>query len=257
MRHALPTKSRTIAVFAVVALLLTAAIRGDDKKPEKASAADPAVMEGLQEVQDIVGQWEGLGATTDKSKNWEEKTAVAWKFNKNGKVSLYWTFQDQKGKDKGRLFEEGMLTFDPAKKVYRFKAYKAGDTDENSVVEFEGKRTKSGLLFDRINKGKNKDELDRLDLKVLNEGDRLVFSVQKKIGTSKVYKSFAQIGMTRQGTSVANREANGPKCIVTGGAGTMTVSHNGETYYVCCTGCRDAFLAEPEKFIAKAKARKS
>lgn len=256
MRQALPTKSRTFAVFAVVALLFTANIRGDDdKKAEKPGAGDPAVMEGLQEVQDIVGQWEGLGATTDKSKNWEEKTDVAWKFNKNGKVSLYWTFQDQKGKDKGRLFEEGMLTYDPTKKIYRFKAYKAGDAE--SVVEFEGKRTKSGLQLDRINKAKAKDDLDRLDLKVLNDGDRLVFSIQKKIGTSKVYKSFAQIGMTRQGTSVANREANGPKCIVTGGAGTMTVSYNGQTYYVCCTGCRDAFLAEPEKFIAKAKARKS
>jgi YHS domain-containing protein len=237
-------------------VILAGAFVQDDKKPAK-TESDPAIMEGLQEVQDIVGEWEGLGATSDKSKNWEEKTDVAWKFNKNGKISLYWTFQDRKGKDKGRLFDEGMLTYDPAKKVYRFKAYRSGAEDDKAVVEFEGKKSKSGLTLDRVNKGKAKDDLDRVDLKVLNDGDRLVFSVQRKIGTAKVYKPFAQIGMTRQGTSVANREANGPKCIVTGGAGTMTVSYNGETYYVCCTGCRDAFIAEPEKFIAKAKAKKS
>jgi hypothetical protein len=27
------------------------------------------------------------------------------------------------------------------------------------------------------------------------------------------------------------------------------VSYKGKTYYVCCGGCRDAFRAEPEKFI--------
>ena len=238
------------AVFAVPAF-------ADDEEKKAKTENDPAVMEGLQDVQDVVGQWEGLGANSDKSKNWEEKTDVAWKFNKNGKVSLYWTFQDQKGKDKGRVFEEGMLTYDPAKKVYRFKAYKAGSEDEKAVLEFEGKKTKSGLTMDRVNKGKAKDEIDRVDLKVLNEGDRVVFSILRKIGAGKVFKPYAQIGMTRQGTSVANKEGNGPKCIGTGGAGTMTVSYNGETYYVCCTGCRDAFMAEPEKFIAKAKARKS
>jgi len=243
-----------VSAFLTIGAL--SAFADDDKKSAKVES-DPAVMEGLQEVQEIVGQWEGLGAAADKSKNWEEKTDVAWKFNKNGKVSIYWTFQDQKGKEKGRVFEEGMLTYDPAKKIYRFKAYKAGSDDEKDVLEFEGKKSKSGLTMDRVNKGKAKDELDRVDLKVLNDGDRIVFSISRKIGTSKVLKPFAQIGMTRQGTSVANREASGPKCIVTGGAGTMTVSYNGETYYVCCTGCRDAFMAEPAKFIAKAKAKKS
>lgn len=243
-------------ISTLLTLSLLTAFQDEDKKPAKAES-DPAVMEALQEIQDVVGEWEGLGASADKSKNWEEKTGVAWKFNKNGKVSLYWTFQDQKGKDKGRLFEEGMLTYDPAKKTYRFKAYKAGSEDEKDVLEFEGKKSKSGLTMDRVNKGKAKDELDRIDLKVLNDGDRVVFSIAKRVGASKVYKPLAQIGMTRQGASVANREDSGPKCIVTGGTGTMTVSYNGETYYVCCTGCRDAFMAEPQKFIAKAKAKKS
>ncbi len=37
--------------------------------------------------------------------------------------------------------------------------------------------------------------------------------------------------------------------MVTGGAATIAVSYGGQTYYVCCTGCRDAFTAAPEKFV--------
>jgi YHS domain-containing protein len=44
-----------------------------------------------------------------------------------------------------------------------------------------------------------------------------------------------------------------PECIVSGGAATMPVSYKGTTYYVCCSGCRDEFLANPEKYIAAAK----
>jgi YHS domain-containing protein len=31
----------------------------------------------------------------------------------------------------------------------------------------------------------------------------------------------------------------------------------GMTYYVCCTGCRDAFNENPSKIIAEYKARKA
>ena len=68
-------------------------------------------------------------------------------------------------------------------------------------------------------------------------------------------------GALRRATGAAVTPAAASCCagmaVGLGGAGTMTVSYNGQTYYVCCTGCRDAFLAEPEKFIAKAKAKKS
>jgi YHS domain-containing protein len=43
-------------------------------------------------------------------------------------------------------------------------------------------------------------------------------------------------------------------CIISQGLGTISVSHNGKTYWVCCTGCKAAFDADPEKWIAKAAA---
>jgi YHS domain-containing protein len=33
----------------------------------------------------------------------------------------------------------------------------------------------------------------------------------------------------------------------------MPVAYEGKTYYVCCTGCKEAFLADPKAFLAKAE----
>ena len=52
------------------------------------------------------------------------------------------------------------------------------------------------------------------------------------------------------GKNVTQRE-----CVVTGGLGTIEVTHNGKTYYVCCTGCRDYFNENAEKVLADHAAR--
>jgi YHS domain-containing protein len=46
--------------------------------------------------------------------------------------------------------------------------------------------------------------------------------------------------------------SDGPKCIVTGGAATMTLTFEGKTFPICCTGCRDEFNESPQKYIKKA-----
>jgi YHS domain-containing protein len=37
----------------------------------------------------------------------------------------------------------------------------------------------------------------------------------------------------------------------------MPVTYKGQTYYVCCTGCRDAFNETPEKYIKEFLERKA
>ena len=39
---------------------------------------------------------------------------------------------------------------------------------------------------------------------------------------------------------------------MTGGAATMTLTYQGRTFPICCTGCRDEFNENPEKYIKKA-----
>ena len=36
---------------------------------------------------------------------------------------------------------------------------------------------------------------------------------------------------------------------MTGGLGTIQVAYNGKTYYVCCSGCREEFAANPKKYV--------
>ena len=66
---------------------------------------------------------------------------------------------------------------------------------------------------------------------------------------------LGEVGSTRVGASFAAGES-GPKCIVTGGRGTMTVSYQGKSYPVCCSGCRDLFNSDPAAALAEAAARK-
>ena len=49
-----------------------------------------------------------------------------------------------------------------------------------------------------------------------------------------------QVGATKEGVPFAGGDGK-PECVVSGGLGTMPVMYKGKTYYVCCSGCRDAF----------------
>ena len=70
-----------------------------------------------------------------------------------------------------------------------------------------------------------------------------------------LYGRDFQVGCTRLGETFGTA-AKKVECIVTGGLGTMPVMYKGVTYYVCCSGCRDAFNETPEKFINEYNAKK-
>src|SRR5439155_27072915 len=65
----------------------------------------------------------------------------------------------------------------------------------------------------------------------------------------------SQVASTKIGESLGATEKK-QECVVSGGVGTMAVSYKGETFYVCCSGCRDEFNANPEKYIKEFKAKK-
>ena len=45
--------------------------------------------------------------------------------------------------------------------------------------------------------------------------------------------------------------------MVSGGLGTIRVSYQGKTYYVCCSGCKAEFDANPEKYAKEYEAKKA
>ena len=85
--------------------------------------------------------------------------------------------------------------------------------------------------------------------------DRMLLLAETKPAGQTSFSRVAEVGYTRKGGSFAAAADAGPKCILTGGRGTITVEYKGKTYYVCCTGCKQAFLDDPEGVIAEAAER--
>jgi hypothetical protein len=67
---------------------------------------------------------------------------------------------------------------------------------------------------------------------------------------------MAEIGYTRKGSEFA-KAMGSIECVVTGGLGTIPLTYEGETYYVCCTGCRDYFLENPAAVLKEYRDRKA
>lgn len=63
------------------------------------------------------------------------------------------------------------------------------------------------------------------------------------------------MGYTREGTRLAVEGVSGKECIVTGGEGTIQVTHQGKKYWVCCSGCAAAFEEDPEGILKEYAAR--
>ncbi len=195
--------------------------------------------EAMQKVQLVVGEWRVTGMPREsKREPWAEKASWEFKIDKE-EYSLAFTTTD------GAFWKEGSLTFDLKKQVYVLQA----------VLADGGKRTYEGKLVE-------KEKL--LTLEEATEGwprERAVFSllrdnrflidIETQSAKGKDWTSLAQLGCTKEGVPFVRGE--GVKCIVTGGAGSIPVTFGGKTYYVCCTGCRAFFNANPEKTIADAK----
>lgn len=88
------------------------------------------------------------------------------------------------------------------------------------------------------------------------ENNRYLLEVYDVRGDNFV--KYDTVGNQREGTSfAASLDDYGEKeCIVSQGLGTISLSHDGKTYWVCCTGCKAAFEEDPERWVAKAEARK-
>lgn len=89
---------------------------------------------------------------------------------------------------------------------------------------------------------------------VQQQNNRYLLEVDKRRGKA-AFRRYDTVSTQREGTSFAVSDSDyGEKtCIISQGLGTIAVSHKGKTYWVCCSGCKAAFEAEPETWIARAE----
>jgi hypothetical protein len=202
-----------------------------------------SAKEALQELQDFVGAWKGNGTSErDKTAIWKEAMSWSWKF----KGDDSWLVLEVKD---SKFYKSGELRYVTDKKVYQLTL--TGKNDKPQV--FQGILKKSYLTLERVDP--DTKETQQLKINNASGGDRLVLTYSAMPENRKAFAKEWQIGMTREGVTFAAGK-KGPECVVTGGLGTMMVGYKGTTYYVCCSGCRDAFNENPEKYIKEYEAKK-
>lgn len=224
----------------LIPLAMLAAAWADDGTPSesKTSAADAAASKAaLSKFNDLIGGWRGIGQPQRGSARgaWQETADWAWSFDKKVPALVY-AIKD------GKQLTKARLTYDPEAKQYRMIAHYA----DKSERRFSGKLDNKKLQL--ISEPDNEGVRHRVTITRLNPKRTLVL-LERSIAPNEYFR-IAEVGYTRAGTRLAVDGVNGPECVVTGGRGTMQVTYMGKTYYVCCTGCRQAFEDDPEEIIA-------
>jgi YHS domain-containing protein len=223
-----------------------------------AFAAAPAT-EGAREVPEafapleyLVSGWKGAGVPqANKLKGWEEIHSWAWKFQKGVPVGVTLTLQGNK------TLAKALLTQDAATKKYTL----TGEDPAKKPVSFVGGFEKDGktLLLDRVGLT-SVGAKQRITLKPNGNLVRYTMTVLEQEEGAPQFKPVFVTSLTKDGESFAagnTAGTDGPKCIVTGGSATMTVSYQGKTFPLCCSGCRDEFNENPEKYVKKLALRMS
>jgi YHS domain-containing protein len=235
---------RTIGLAAVAAAVLGLATTGGVAQPDKKAKPEDLAKakKALQEVQDFIGLWnlEGTQKTGAVTMAWKEKVNWGWKF-KDGDAWLIVDFAEGKGK----YYLNGELRYNVEKKKYVLTLTPAGK-DEPAQV-FEGDYTKGALKAER--KDPKTGDVYRVTMNTVSEGERMTMKFEKQDGGKGLFSS--QFAMNGPKDGLVSGGPKKPECIVSGGAATIQVSYNGKTYYVCCTGCRDEFNANPTKYVKK------
>ena len=232
-----------VGVFAGMFTLVAPAADKPATKSRKTGPSQQASKQALSKFNSLIGGWRGVGMPRRGSSKgaWSETADWVWDFS-DGKVALRY---DTK---KSKLLTESRLTYDPAKKMYHLTAKFADGAERN----YSGRLTETKLVLES-QPDKNGD-LSRLTVTLLNPKRTLVLH-ERRPSRQKFYVRVAEVGYTRAGTSLAIAGANEPQCVVTGGKGTTRVSYQGKTYYVCCSGCKQAFDDDPAGIIAEYKKR--
>jgi hypothetical protein len=221
--------------FALVAALPAAPASDKEKKKE-----------ALRELQDFIGGWDGNGQTKPRpgprDPFWKETVNWGWRF----KGDDCWLTVEFVG---GKFLKSAEVHYLLDKKKYQLIGMPVEGKDK---LTYDGALKDEKLTFER--KDPKTDGTQRIVMNLAAEGIRFNYNVERKAGTQWILQY--RVGTTKKGESLAGKKKEGPECVVSGGLGTMPVSYMGETFYVCCSGCRDAFNENPKKYVDEFKKNK-
>jgi hypothetical protein len=242
MWQALKRTAAALATLLVLAAALAIAEQADQQAANHAQS-----KQRLAQLQQLVGSWRGVGQPQRGSikDSWIEDSDWAWSFGKDGPALVTKLSQ-------GKFFKRMALQSGGKSGQFVLVAAPAGGGEP---IEYSGNLNDQQQLV--LTAREPRDNLpERLSFRFVAEGNRLLILMEKRSAGGGSFARLAEVGYTRQGSGfgkvVTERE-----CVVTGGQGTIAVTHNGQTHFVCCTGCRDYFNEQPDKVLAEYEARKA
>lgn len=205
-----------------------------------------AAKEALKALHEFIGGWKGSGGPANKPRPqprelWTETVNWGWKF----KGADAWLTLEI---EQGRHWKTGELRYLPKTKKYQLTL-----TDlKGKKAIFEGEFKDNYLTLER--EDPDTREGQKIIMNTAAEGVRFIYRFERKPEGRTLFLKEYMVACTRIGESLGKREKQN-ECVVSGGLGTMAVSYKGETFYVCCSGCRDEFNANPEKYVREFKAK--
>ena len=211
--------------------------------PSFAMAQAPrSPREALAPFNHLVGVWRGIGTPAGSIDNqrtgfWNETLTVAWQF-KDDDAWLALDFE------KSKNFRRGELHYLPKDDRYRVRL----DTVDGKELVLNGALQNRNLTLE------DDAGVNRLIVTLLHD-NRFLYRQETRLAGKTLFAKQYQVGATKEGVPFATGGGQ-PECIVTGGAAKTAVMYQGKTYYVCCSGCRDEFLQNPQKYIREAAAKK-
>ncbi|MFT5525960.1 MAG: YHS domain-containing protein [Pirellulaceae bacterium] len=207
----------------------------------------PQSKEQLQQLQEFVGQWRGVGQLRRGSTQgaWQEKSEWKWSFGKE-ETALVFESED------GKYFQAGKLRAGDKANEYSLTV----TTADEKEVEYNGKLGEDGALTLTLDQPpKDYTGPTSVAIRQFAKGARLVVQLHKSSPTGRAI-SMGTIGYTKIGSNFG-KGLSYVECVVTGGKGTIPVVYMGKTYYVCCGGCRDYFNDDPKLALEEYYERKA
>ena len=230
--------SRLAAVLAILAVSGPATADRPKAKPAR---------EALKPFNLLVGTWRGTGTPEgtmeERQKgHWTETVSWEWQF-KGDDAWLTVAFE------KGKYFARGELRYLPARDRFELTLTTVGKDTLTYVGELKGKQ----LALERP--VPDAKLVERLTFNLLHD-NRVTYRLETRSATGTALTRKYLVGLTKEGEAFADVGRSERECIVSGGRGTIAVSHEGKTYYVCCSGCRDEFRADPAKYVKEWEAQR-
>lgn len=204
--------------------------------------------EALKPLQDLIGSWRCTGQVVQGTSEQREKGAWSESFQ------WEWQFREKDSLLKvefnpGKYFRRGTIRYDFDRKQYLLEM----ENPDRRSLRFEGELKGNNLVFLRVDP--STQETQRLSFRLLHS-NRLTYRYEVKSPDRTLFVSVYQVGATKNGVEFASSDGK-QECIVSGGLGTIPVVHQGVTYYVCCTGCKTAFLDDPVRYLKEWSSRQT